>query len=56
MHDSRRIEQTAAEWLARSDAGDWNESDAAALDQWLASAPRHRVGGDEKHEREIVDP
>lgn len=43
MHDSRRIEQTAAEWLARSDAGDWSERDEAALDQWLASAPRHRV-------------
>ena len=43
MHDSRRIEQAAAEWLARSDSGDWSAHDALALEQWLASAPRHRV-------------
>jgi len=43
MHDSRRIEQAAAEWLVRRDAGDWGEREQQALDHWLARSTRHRV-------------
>jgi len=43
MHDSRRIEQAAAEWLARRDRGDWSPYDARALEDWLCASTRHRV-------------
>lgn len=40
---SRQIEQTAAAWLARRDAGDWSERDQAQLDAWLDASVAHRV-------------
>lgn len=43
MHDSRRIEQAAADWLARRDAGDWSPRRQQALQAWLAADTRHRV-------------
>jgi len=43
MHDSRQIEQAAAEWLVRRDRGDWSARDQQALDDWLRAASRHRV-------------
>lgn len=41
--DSRSIEQTAAEWLARRDGGTWDAADQTALAQWLGQATTHRV-------------
>lgn len=43
MADSRQIEQVAAEWLARRDAGAWSAHDQQALDAWLAERTDHRV-------------
>lgn len=43
MADSRQIEQVAAEWLARRDAGSWTAHDQQALDAWLAERTDHRV-------------
>lgn len=41
--DSRRIEQEAAEWLARRDTGAWSEQDEHALQLWLEQRTAHRV-------------
>lgn len=41
--DSARIEQAAAEWLARRDAGAWSAQDRRALQAWLDASTRHRV-------------
>lgn len=41
--DSRQIEQAAAAWLARRDAGAWSRAEAAALDAWLAESTAHRI-------------
>lgn len=41
--DSRQIEKTAADWLARRDSGSWSTADEEALAQWLAQATAHRV-------------
>lgn len=41
--DSRRIEQTAADWLARRDTGAWSEPDQRALQAWLDARTTHRV-------------
>jgi transmembrane sensor len=43
MADSRQIEQVAAEWLARRDAGSWTARDQQALGAWLAERTEHRV-------------
>jgi transmembrane sensor len=43
MADSRQIEQVAAEWLARRDAGSWTPHDQQALDAWLTERTDHRV-------------
>lgn len=43
MHDSRRIERIAAEWLARRDAGELHAAAERELEAWLAAATRHRV-------------
>lgn len=40
---SRDIEQTAANWLARSDAGALADADRVALDAWLAQDSAHKV-------------
>lgn len=41
--DSRRIEQAAAEWLARRDTDAWTEQDQRALQAWLDAKTTHRV-------------
>lgn len=41
--NSKRIERTAAAWLARRDAGDWNAGEQARLDAWLHASDAHRV-------------
>ncbi|KAF1699166.1 histidine kinase [Pseudoxanthomonas jiangsuensis] len=43
MDASRRIERTAAAWLARRDGGDWSPQAQAELDAWLAERTEHRV-------------
>jgi len=43
MTDSRQIEQQAADWLARRDAGDWAAHDEQALVAWLSASARHKV-------------
>jgi transmembrane sensor len=43
MADSRQIEQQAAQWLARRDAGAWAADHQQALDAWLAERTEHRV-------------
>lgn len=43
MTSSREIEQIAAAWIARRDAGAWSEHDQCQLDAWLAAATAHRV-------------
>jgi transmembrane sensor len=43
MENSRQIEDTAADWLARRDGSDWRASDEAELDVWLQAATAHRV-------------
>lgn len=40
---SKRIEYTAAAWLARRDAGGWSARDQAQLDVWLGQSDAHRV-------------
>ncbi len=40
---SSAIEQTAADWLARRDSGDWSAGDRAAFEQWLNTSTLHRV-------------
>ena len=40
---SREIEQTAAEWLARCDAGTCTGAERAALKDWLAQDSAHKV-------------
>ena len=41
--DSTRIEQAAAAWLARRDAGAWSAQDERTLQAWLGAGARHRV-------------
>lgn len=41
--DSRQIERSAADWLARRDGGRWSAAEQAALDAWLAADTAHRV-------------
>ncbi|OOG52824.1 histidine kinase [Rhodanobacter sp. B05] len=43
MANSRQIEHTAAEWLARRDAAGWSAADQAQLSTWLELALAHRV-------------
>ena len=40
---SKRIERTAASWLARQDAETWCARDQAQLDAWLRESDAHRV-------------
>ena len=39
--ESARIDDAAAEWAARADAGALEPHEAKALDEWLAADPRH---------------
>ncbi len=41
--NSKRIECTAAAWLARRDSGSWRECDQSQLDAWLRESNAHRV-------------
>ncbi|HYG26046.1 MAG TPA: FecR domain-containing protein [Caulobacteraceae bacterium] len=43
MSAALKIEEQAAAWLARRDAGDWSAEDQAALDAWIAQDTAHRV-------------
>lgn len=43
IDNSRRIERTAAAWLARRDAREWDARDQAQLDAWLDESEAHRV-------------
>lgn len=43
MANSRQIEESAAEWLARRDAGSWSETERIQLDAWLQESTAHRV-------------
>lgn len=39
----KQVEDQAAEWLVRRDAGEWSDSDQAALDLWLESSTANVV-------------
>lgn len=43
MDDSRTIERTAAQWLARRESGAWSARDQQALEAWLEQRTEHRV-------------
>jgi transmembrane sensor len=43
MASSRRIESTAAAWLARREGDDWDAAAQARLEAWLQEATAHRV-------------
>lgn len=43
MHDSRRIEQAAADWLVQRDRDDWGAQDEQSLQDWLCASTHHRV-------------
>jgi transmembrane sensor len=43
MENSRQIEDTAADWLARRDGDALSAGDQAELDAWLLAATSHRV-------------
>ena len=43
MKRADQIEQEAADWLARRDAGSWANADQVAFDEWLAVSPIHKV-------------
>jgi transmembrane sensor len=40
---ANKIEQDAADWLARRDAQPWSDADRVAFDEWLAASPIHKV-------------
>jgi transmembrane sensor len=43
MNRASRIEQEAADWLARRDARPWSDADRVAFDEWLGASPIHKV-------------
>jgi transmembrane sensor len=43
MESSVRIEEAAADWIARRAGGGWNADAEAELDAWLAASTAHRV-------------
>jgi transmembrane sensor len=43
MHDSRRIEQAAADWLVQRDRDNWSARDEQSLQDWLSADTHHRV-------------
>jgi transmembrane sensor len=43
MKRANQIEQEAADWVARRDAGSWANADQVAFDEWLAVSPIHKV-------------
>jgi transmembrane sensor len=40
---ANKIEQEAADWLARRDAQPWSDADRVAFDEWVAASPIHKV-------------
>lgn len=42
-HDSRRVEEIAADWLARRDSGAWSQADQAMFLAWQEESTLHRV-------------
>lgn len=42
MTDRERLADEAARWVARMDAGDWSDTDEAALARWFDANPRGR--------------
>jgi transmembrane sensor len=43
MYSSERIEQTAAQWLAKQDRGEWGEEEQVELNRWLDASTAHRI-------------
>jgi len=43
MSSAERIENEAANWLARRDSGQWDETQQQAFDAWLDASTAHRV-------------
>lgn len=43
MERHRQIEDEAARWLVRRDAGDWSDTERAELTQWLEASSAHMV-------------
>jgi transmembrane sensor len=43
MHDSLRIEEIAAGWLARRDGECWSADDQVALTAWLGASTAHWI-------------
>jgi transmembrane sensor len=43
MKRHSRVEDEAAEWLARRDSGHWSEEDEARLQQWIGGSTARRV-------------
>ncbi|MEO8802401.1 MAG: FecR domain-containing protein [Rudaea sp.] len=43
MSNSKKIERTAAIWVARRDSEAWSQGDQADLDAWLEQAVAHKV-------------
>jgi transmembrane sensor len=39
----RNIDNSAGDWLARRDSGDWTEEEQRRFEQWLNESPLHRV-------------
>lgn len=37
------VDETAADWIARRDRGDWTPADQAAFDRWLSASTHNRV-------------
>lgn len=40
---NRKIDDIASHWIARCDAYDWSETDAAELNRWLDESDRHQI-------------
>jgi len=43
LASAKSIEERAADWIERREAGDWSDEDAVALEAWLEQSPVHRV-------------
>lgn len=43
MERHQKIEEEAARWLVRRDAGDWSDTERAELTQWLEASSAHMV-------------
>lgn len=43
MESNKKIDNDAAEWVARMDAVDWSEEDQSRFDAWIGISLQHRV-------------